>query len=62
MELHDGAVVSVVRDNGRWRSARGHNRGRGTSLIQRCSDHMDVIAGAGGTTVTFTRHLGQERP
>jgi anti-sigma regulatory factor (Ser/Thr protein kinase)/putative methionine-R-sulfoxide reductase with GAF domain len=62
MELQDDAVVTVVRDNGRWRSARGHNRGRGTALIQRCSDHMDVVAGAAGTTVTFTRHLAQERP
>jgi anti-sigma regulatory factor (Ser/Thr protein kinase) len=57
MELEDGTVVAVVRDNGRWRSARGQNRGRGTALIQRCTDHMDVVAGPGGTTVTFRRHL-----
>jgi serine phosphatase RsbU (regulator of sigma subunit)/anti-sigma regulatory factor (Ser/Thr protein kinase) len=60
MDLEDGAVVAVVRDNGRWRSARGHNRGRGTSLIQRCTDHMDVVAGPGGTTVTFRRHVGED--
>lgn len=57
MEREGGSVVTTVRDNGRWRSARGHNRGRGTSLIRQCSDDMDVIAGAGGTTVTFRRHL-----
>jgi serine phosphatase RsbU (regulator of sigma subunit)/anti-sigma regulatory factor (Ser/Thr protein kinase) len=57
MELDDGTVVAVVRDNGRWRSVRGQNRGRGTALIQRCTDHMDVVAGPGGTTVTFRRHL-----
>ncbi|MHC1563201.1 ATP-binding SpoIIE family protein phosphatase [Actinomycetospora sp. C-140] len=57
MDLDGSTIVTVVRDNGRWRSARGHNRGRGTSLIQRCSDHMDVVAGVGGTTVTFWRTI-----
>ena len=27
------------------------------SLIRACSDDMDVIAGVGGTTVTFRRHV-----
>ena len=57
MELDGPTVVTNVRDNGRWRPARGEDRGRGTSLIRACSDHMDVIAGVGGTTVTFRRHL-----
>jgi anti-sigma regulatory factor (Ser/Thr protein kinase) len=57
MELDGTTVVTNVRDNGRWRPARGENRGRGTSLIRACSDDMDVIAGVGGTTVTFRRHV-----
>lgn len=60
MELTESTVVTVVRDHGRWRSARGQNRGRGMSLIQRLSDHMDVVAGVGGTTVTFTRRLTED--
>ena len=62
MEREGGSVVTTVRDNGRWRSARGQNRGRGTTLIRQCSDEMDVIAGAGGTTVTFRRHIRGEAP
>jgi anti-sigma regulatory factor (Ser/Thr protein kinase) len=57
MELDGTTVVTNVRDNGRWRPARGENRGRGTSLIRACSDEMDVIPGVGGTTVTFRRHV-----
>lgn len=62
MEREGGSVVTTVRDNGRWRSARGHNRGRGTTLIRQCSDEMDVVAGAGGTTVTFRRHIRGDVP
>jgi anti-sigma regulatory factor (Ser/Thr protein kinase)/putative methionine-R-sulfoxide reductase with GAF domain len=57
MELEGTTVVANVRDNGRWRPARGDDRGRGTALIRSCSDEMDVIAGVGGTTVTFRRHV-----
>jgi len=60
MELDDTTVVASVRDNGQWRPARGDNRGRGTALIRACSDDMDVVAGVGGTTVTFRRHLTEE--
>ena len=57
MELEGATVVGTVRDNGRWRPARGQERGRGTALIRQCSDDMDVTAGPGGTTVIFRRHL-----
>jgi anti-sigma regulatory factor (Ser/Thr protein kinase) len=57
MELEGTTVVTNVRDNGRWRPARGDDPGRGTALIRSCSDEMDVIAGVGGTTVTFRRHV-----
>lgn len=62
MERQGATVVASVRDNGRWRSARGHDRGRGTALIRQCTDEMDVIAGAGGTTVTFRRRIAGDAP
>jgi len=52
--------VVTVRDTGHWRSARGHDRGRGTTLIQQCTDDLDVVTGPAGTTVTFRRDLSRE--
>jgi serine phosphatase RsbU (regulator of sigma subunit)/anti-sigma regulatory factor (Ser/Thr protein kinase) len=53
----DSHVIVTVWDNGRWRSARGENRGRGTTLIQQCSDEVEVTAGPNGTTVRMQHHL-----
>ncbi|MCD2198143.1 SpoIIE family protein phosphatase [Actinomycetospora endophytica] len=59
-ERGEDQVTVTVWDNGRWRSARGENRGRGTTLMQQCSDAVDVTAGPHGTTVRMQRHLSGE--
>jgi serine phosphatase RsbU (regulator of sigma subunit)/anti-sigma regulatory factor (Ser/Thr protein kinase) len=60
-ERGDGFVTVTVWDHGRWRSARGENRGRGTTLIQQCSDDVEVTAAPNGTIVRMRRHLTGER-
>jgi anti-sigma regulatory factor (Ser/Thr protein kinase) len=49
------AVVAVVRDRGRWRSPRGHNRGRGTVLMHGLVDEVDVEHLPDGTRVTLRK-------
>jgi anti-sigma regulatory factor (Ser/Thr protein kinase) len=53
----DGVITVVVRDQGRWRPPRGHNRGRGTLLMQELMDHFEVITGDDGTEVRMRRRL-----
>jgi anti-sigma regulatory factor (Ser/Thr protein kinase) len=56
--LHDDAdVLVVIRDQGRWRPPRGHNRGRGTLLMQELMDHFEVTTGEQGTEVRMRRRL-----
>src|SRR3712207_3316783 len=43
--LRDGEVLVVVRDSGSWRPPRGHNRGRGTLLMQQLMDDFEVSTG-----------------
>jgi anti-sigma regulatory factor (Ser/Thr protein kinase) len=50
-------VEVVVRDRGRWRPPRGHNRGRGTLLMQQLMDHFEVATSEEGTEVTMRRRL-----
>jgi GAF domain-containing protein/anti-sigma regulatory factor (Ser/Thr protein kinase) len=56
----DGDVEVVVRDHGSWRPPRGHNRGRGTLLMQELTDHFDVTTGDGGTEVRMRRRLERQ--
>lgn len=51
-------VVVTVRDQGAWRSARGHNRGRGLRLIGGFCDEYHVDAGPEGTEVVMRRRIG----
>jgi serine phosphatase RsbU (regulator of sigma subunit)/anti-sigma regulatory factor (Ser/Thr protein kinase) len=53
----EGEVCVVVRDQGRWRPPRGHNRGRGTLLMQELMDHFEVATGDDGTEVRMRRRL-----
>ncbi|HJZ60972.1 MAG TPA: SpoIIE family protein phosphatase [Miltoncostaeaceae bacterium] len=48
----DGAVVTTVRDHGRWKHARSpRDRGRGIEIMRRVTDEVEVIPSARGTTV-----------
>ena len=53
----DGDVALVVRDHGRWRPPRGHNRGRGTLLMQELMDDFEVTTSERGTEVRMRRRL-----
>ena len=53
----DGDVMVVVRDHGRWRPPRGHNRGRGTLLMQELMDHFEVTTSEEGTEVRMRRRI-----
>jgi anti-sigma regulatory factor (Ser/Thr protein kinase)/putative methionine-R-sulfoxide reductase with GAF domain len=54
------AIVAVVGDNGRWRPARGHNRGRGTALIHGLTDGVEIEHGEDGTRVTIRKNVAKE--
>jgi anti-sigma regulatory factor (Ser/Thr protein kinase) len=53
----DVEVTVVIRDQGRWRPPRGHNRGRGTLLMQELMDHFEVATSEEGTEVRMSRRL-----
>jgi serine phosphatase RsbU (regulator of sigma subunit)/anti-sigma regulatory factor (Ser/Thr protein kinase) len=50
-------VLVTVRDTGSWRPPRGHNRGRGTRLMELCSDELRVEYTLTGTEVFIRRSL-----
>ena len=50
-------MVAVVRDFGRWRPARGQNRGRGLELVHRMMDSAEVVPHERGTEVRLRRRL-----
>lgn len=56
-ELTDQEVLLEVRDEGRWRAARGLDRGRGLELMRGLMDEADVKHGDEGTTVRLRRRL-----
>jgi anti-sigma regulatory factor (Ser/Thr protein kinase) len=56
----EGEVLVLVRDQGRWRPPRGHNRGRGTLLMQELMDHFEVTTGEEGTEVRMRRRLAKQ--
>jgi anti-sigma regulatory factor (Ser/Thr protein kinase) len=51
-------IVVAVHDHGRWRSPRGHGRGRGFTLMNYFMDRVDVERSEQGTTVRMERELG----
>ncbi|HEX8744529.1 MAG TPA: SpoIIE family protein phosphatase [Thermoleophilaceae bacterium] len=56
-ERADGGVEITVTDNGRWRSPRSENRGRGLDLMRALTDELDVESSAAGTRVRLRRRL-----
>jgi anti-sigma regulatory factor (Ser/Thr protein kinase) len=63
-EVEDGEVHITVADQGRWRPARGTNRGRGIDLMRQLMDEVDVTMADHGTVVRMRRRLagGEESP
>jgi anti-sigma regulatory factor (Ser/Thr protein kinase) len=56
----EGEVSVVVRDQGRWRPPRGHNRGRGTLLMQELMDHFEAATSDEGTVIKMRLQLARE--
>jgi anti-sigma regulatory factor (Ser/Thr protein kinase) len=61
-EARDGEAHLTVTDQGNWRPARGHNRGRGIALMRDLMDHVDVELCETGTVVRMNRRLRREEP
>jgi GAF domain-containing protein/anti-sigma regulatory factor (Ser/Thr protein kinase) len=59
-EARDGEAHLTVTDQGNWRPARGHNRGRGIALMRELMDHVDVDLCDAGTAVRMSRRLRRE--
>jgi PAS domain S-box-containing protein len=58
--LREGTEVEIaVRDHGTWRPEREDDHGRGLELMRTLMDTVAVEPGAGGTTVSLRRRLGQ---
>ena len=55
--MNGAEMVAVVRDFGRWRPARGQNRGRGLELVHRMMDSAEVVPHERGTEVRLRRRL-----
>ena len=54
-----GEVQITVRDAGRWRSPRGHNRGRGLRIIETAMDEVSVDTTPAGTEIVMRRQLAR---
>jgi anti-sigma regulatory factor (Ser/Thr protein kinase) len=55
---HDAGVVTItVRDTGRWRAARGTNRGRGLKMMAAAVDELDVRTTNSGTEIVMRQRL-----
>jgi serine phosphatase RsbU (regulator of sigma subunit)/anti-sigma regulatory factor (Ser/Thr protein kinase) len=57
-ELADRIASITVQDRGRWRKARGGNRGRGIPVMTEFMDDVAIQTGDDGTTVELRRRLG----
>ena len=55
--LEEGRVAIAVRDFGRWRGARGEDRGRGLGLMEALMDSVELSRTSDGTTVRMRRRL-----
>ncbi len=52
-------IVVTVHDHGQWRRPRGHDRGRGLTLMNYFMDRVDVERSQEGTTVRMERTVGR---
>jgi anti-sigma regulatory factor (Ser/Thr protein kinase) len=58
--VSEDQIRVVVRDYGRWRPARGQNRGRGLKLMETLMDEVHVRREPTGTTVELVRRTSGE--
>lgn len=54
-----GEVTIAVRDQGRWRSPRKRERGRGLGIIEAAMDEVSIDSSAIGTEVVMRRGVGR---
>jgi anti-sigma regulatory factor (Ser/Thr protein kinase) len=54
---HDGEVMFVITDTGRWRRPRGSNRGRGLAIMNAAMDEVDLSSSLDGTEVTMRKKV-----
>jgi anti-sigma regulatory factor (Ser/Thr protein kinase) len=52
-----GEVTIAVRDTGRWREARGENRGRGLKIIDAAMSDVKLSPASDGTVIVMSRRL-----
>jgi anti-sigma regulatory factor (Ser/Thr protein kinase) len=52
-----GEVTIAVRDEGRWREARGENRGRGLKIIDAAMSDVELTPTSAGTEIVMRRRL-----
>jgi anti-sigma regulatory factor (Ser/Thr protein kinase) len=52
-----GEVTIAVRDTGRWREARGENRGRGLRIIDAAMGDVELTPTSAGTEIVMCRRL-----
>jgi anti-sigma regulatory factor (Ser/Thr protein kinase) len=53
-----GEVTITVRDTGRWRKARGENRGRGLRIMDAAMSDVELTPTSAGTEIVMRRRLG----
>jgi PAS domain S-box-containing protein len=61
-EVAGGEVTIVVRDAGRWRTARNGDRGRGLPLMKACMDSCTLTRGDAGTEIRMQRRVPRSAP
>jgi anti-sigma regulatory factor (Ser/Thr protein kinase)/putative methionine-R-sulfoxide reductase with GAF domain len=54
---HEGLLTFVVSDVGRWRPPRGHDRGRGLTIIRAAMDDVEVNSSDTGTEIVMRRRI-----
>jgi len=57
VELDGADVVLRVSDSGQWREPRGHDRGRGTLMMETTTDEFRIERGDSGTEVVLRRRI-----
>jgi FixJ family two-component response regulator/anti-sigma regulatory factor (Ser/Thr protein kinase) len=61
LTISDGVLTALVRDIGRWRSARGEHRGNGLKLMEALMGEVEVTAMHDGTEVRMRRRVAARK-